>query len=109
MEGLFGAYSFIIWWRFMQKTEHTCYCCKETKPLDKFYKDKWRRHGYSYLCKKCYLLKYCSDPKQKRKRADTSRLNWRKNGWKYAMNVKRKREQELLTLHQDSNNNKNDH
>lgn len=31
----------------------TCHTCKEPKGLDKFYKDKSKKDGYTYQCKLC--------------------------------------------------------
>lgn len=48
-----------------------CSKCKKTKDFKDFYKDRTKKYGYSYICKKCSNKKqneYCKKPHVKEKR-----------------------------------------
>lgn len=48
----------------IDEVEKNCRICKETLPIDNFYKDSYSKDGFQNCCKKCRTKKYSS---QKRK------------------------------------------
>lgn len=65
-----------------------CIQCKEEKSTDSFYRDKYRKDGFTYRCIPCYEAKReREDPSNVRKRATRYGL---KTGWKQQAEMRKK-------------------
>lgn len=66
---------------YFYKTEKECSCCKETKKIEEFSKDKYSFDGFTYNCKKC---------RNQIKKINRERIDYKKTRRNYENNKRKK-------------------